>query len=240
MARIKGAKEIPPEVEDIIIKFKGIFPDHKPRQLLADIERNKIFLKLTKYRKPSIRKVQEILTENKDEIIKLIEDRKKRKPSILDKPFSLGVLAQHNQYFIPESITTLYEIEKEVGLNLKEAQMVVTDSKPTELHKNKGDRLPENISFLNNLTLRQVIWFFRLKPLIEKIYSEELRGINKKGEKFEFIFEISHVYSFAEQFKENMNQDVFDTSDLDALLFSGNYEEFYKFGFKKRRKERVE
>lgn len=130
----------------------------------------------------------------------------------LDKPWSIACCSEYSSFFPPDSIPVLVNYKKWVHELLKEA-----DNEYKDLF---------GVS-MSDISIRHAIWIIRLKPLIEKMFADQMT--NDENVRLGYPFLIAMIYSIAEMTCEILEEHFISTG-LDNTLMAGDLDTLARIG----------
>lgn len=122
----------------------------------------------------------------------------------IDKPWSIACCSEYSTYFPPESISEIMYFKKWIHNILQDK-----DNEHNDLFGRP----------FSAITIRDAIWFVRLKPLVEKVFSDEIK--NDENMRFGYIHSIVIVYTMVE-ITCGILDEHFVSFGLDEALVTGN------------------
>lgn len=117
----------------------------------------------------------------------------------LDEPWSLGTISKYPELFPPDSAYIMADMTRGIPI-----------------YSDQGNYL--GIPPLPRYSIRQAIWITRLYPILKGLFNLDEDELHHKVNK------ISNAYRFSEIASELNNEESFDTSYLDQLLFEGDFD----------------
>jgi len=163
-------------------------------------------------------------------IIKLISEARNKKTSPLDRKWTTAACSEYPNYFTPNAIKDIAICQETIKkiLEVKDTSLIPEERRESmtgffEMFTD-GSFEKEIIKFTgqqgHEMTIRQALWFVRLKPLIDTITSTK-EGMDPKQYTV-MPWLIALLYAQEEIVQEAVGGKNFDSSKLDELLFSGN------------------
>jgi len=123
----------------------------------------------------------------------------------IDKPWSLGACRDYPTFFPPASLPTLIKMQEEQ----KKFVDVVTDVMSP------------------GLSIRTCMWIARLQAYI---HADWMHGEDDPQAEHNILFSVASAYATAERTSETMEEQAFDTNDLDQALCSRDVAKVILFG----------
>jgi len=146
------------------------------------------------------------------EVTKRYISKARNSSKYIDEPWTIGACSEFNAYFPPESISFLVEC---IQFFIKPS----SEYTPKEIEfEKKWGHSPYDFS------IRVCMWIVRLKPLIDKIYADQISKV--ESARIGLPVSIATIYALAEMTSEIMDEDHFNTADLDASLISQDLNSF--------------
>lgn len=190
----------------------------KPRELKPSVKRLIIHRAITERKVPREFLANQLIKEIEEageipptrETAKRYISRARNTENPLDEPWNIGCCSQYSNYFPPESIPFLSECKQLIQDALSQKIANSCESEYTF-------RVSESA-----FSIRLAMWIVRLKPIIDKIFADFISS--DPDAHVGLPFALALIYSYAELSSEIIGEDNFDSSDLDAALFSGDLE----------------
>ena len=191
----------------------------KPRELTPSVRQLIIQRAINQRKIPREFLAHEIIKEIKDmgeippsfETCKRYISQARNNYNPLDNPWNLACCSQYSSFFPPDSIPFLVDCKQFI-----EREMATYNKLFTEMYG----------SPMSSFSIRIVIWMVRLKPLIEKIFADEIAKFEDSIYGLVFIF--ANIYGSNEIACEILGIVPFDSSVLDDALVSRDFKKLGK------------
>jgi len=184
----------------------------RPRELKPSVKRLIYYRAVTQRMVPREFLANELIKEIKElgEITPALETAKRyiskarNADNPLDKPWSIACCSEYSSIFSPKSISEIMDYKQWIYHLLKDKEGA---------YKNLFG------SSVSNISIRHAMWIVRLKPLIEKTFSEKME--NDENVRLGYPFFIAMIYSMAEITCEILDEH-FVSFGLDNALVAGD------------------
>ena len=192
----------------------------RPRELTPSVKRLIYYRAVTQRMVPREFLANAVIKEIKEigEIAPKLETAKRyiskarNADNPLDKPWSIACCSQYSSIFSPKSISEIMDYKQWIYHLLKDKEGAYKDFFS---------------SSVSDISIRHAMWIVRLKPLIEKTFSEKME--NDENVRLGYPFTIAMLYSLAEMACEILGED-FVSFGLDNALAAGDLNTVAKIG----------
>ncbi len=192
----------------------------RPRELKPSVKRLIYYRAVTQRMVPREFLANELIKEIKElgEITPALETAKRyiskarNADNPLDKPWSIACCSEYSSIFSPKSISEIMDYKQWIYHLLKDKE---------------GEYKDLFGSSVSDISIRHAMWIVRLKPLIEKTFSEKME--NDENVRLGYPFFIAMIYSMAETTCEILDEH-FVSFGLDNALVAGDLNTLAKIG----------
>jgi hypothetical protein len=229
---------ITPRIKDLIFQILQKNPDATVARIHGDLERLLIEKEIENIEREKVTALTELSRREENEIIKTLEFKLySSKYNLLPTTSTLNKYLQFSK--IRDRITSLrtnpegLDIQWNIGVNESPRKIPAGDI-PLLLEYKKRSILQssekeiDNSHSLTQLTVRKAKWLVYLQPIVNKWIQKYDPG--EDGTQALFLLSaVANLYMLNEQRSQLLENDVFDSTELDKMLFETEHSTYQNF-----------